>query len=172
MVLVYTISTALFESQDMFSLDPRLFLAQTEGSGSRLIHVSHAEIFSYARERNKPGYVLTMTLKMKLHTKLHTATEDCIRYTKWGPINSAHQQCHALTSCLCMAHVPHIFNGASNSSKMGCVRKMSLDFKHSPRTSFSVSWTVFMVREPRTVSERSGCVQVGKKMGVSFSSSN
>ena len=93
--IVYTISIALFELQDMFSLDPRLFLTQTEGSGSRLIHVSHAEVFSYARERNKPGYVLTMTLKMKLHTKLHTATEDCIRYTKWGPINSAMRSLHA-----------------------------------------------------------------------------
>ena len=67
----------------MFSLDPRLFLTQTEGSGSRLIirHgiYSHAEVFSHAREQNEPGYVLTMSPENEVthktahsHGRLHT----------------------------------------------------------------------------------------------------
>ena len=33
---------------------------------------------------------------------------------------------------------------------MGWLRKISRDFKHSPRISASVSWTFFPGREPRT----------------------
>ncbi len=46
--------------------------------------------------------------------------------------------------------LPHIFNGASSSSKIGWFKKTSLDFKQRFRTSFSVKWTVFMARELRT----------------------
>ena len=45
---------------------------------------------------------------------------------------------------------PHIFSGASSSSKMGCCRNNSLDLRHNPRTSASVIWTVFPGRLPRT----------------------
>lgn len=45
---------------------------------------------------------------------------------------------------------PHILRGASNSKRIGCERKISLDFKQSPRISFSVNWTFFPGRDPRT----------------------
>ena len=47
-------------------------------------------------------------------------------------------------------NLPHIFSGASSSSKMGCCRNNSLDLRHNPRTSASVIWTVFPGRLPRT----------------------
>lgn len=36
-------------------------------------------------------------------------------------------------------YVPQIFKGASNSSRIGCERNISRDFKQSPRISPSVS---------------------------------
>ena len=39
-------------------------------------------------------------------------------------------------------NVPHIFKGASNSNSIGWLRKISLDFKHKPRTSASASCTL------------------------------
>ena len=47
-------------------------------------------------------------------------------------------------------NLPQIFNGASSSSRMGCCRNISLDFKQSPRTSASVIWTDFPGRHPLT----------------------
>ena len=46
-------------------------------------------------------------------------------------------------------HPPHIFRGASSSSSIGWLRKMSLAFRHRPFTSFSANCTVFIVRVPR-----------------------
>lgn len=48
---------------------------------------------------------------------------------------------------------PQIFSGASNSSRIGCERKISRDFRQSPRISDSVSWTFLPGREPRTARE-------------------
>ena len=36
-------------------------------------------------------------------------------------------------------NLPQIFNGASSSKRIGCDRKISRDFKHSPRISDSVN---------------------------------
>ena len=47
-------------------------------------------------------------------------------------------------------YLPQIFKGASNSNRMGCCKKISRDFRHRPRTSFSVIWTVLPGRLPRT----------------------
>ena len=47
-------------------------------------------------------------------------------------------------------NLPQIFKGASSSSRIGWLRNSSLDFKHSPRISFSVSCTFFPGRDPRT----------------------
>lgn len=46
--------------------------------------------------------------------------------------------------------LPQIFNGASNSRRIGCDRKISRDFRHRPRISFSDNWTFFPGRAPRT----------------------
>lgn len=49
---------------------------------------------------------------------------------------------------------------------MGWLRKISRDFKHSPRISASVSWTFFPGREPRTeggVEKGGGGKEWGKK---------
>lgn len=48
------------------------------------------------------------------------------------------------------ADSPQIFSGASSSRRMGWLRKISLDFRHRPRISPSVSWTFFPGREPLT----------------------
>lgn len=48
-------------------------------------------------------------------------------------------------------NLPHIFNGASSSSSMGCDRKISLDFRHRPRISPSDSCTFLPGLAPRTV---------------------
>lgn len=45
---------------------------------------------------------------------------------------------------------PQILRGASSSSRMGWLRKISRDFRHSPRISFSVSCTFFPGRDPWT----------------------
>ena len=47
---------------------------------------------------------------------------------------------------------PQILRGASNSNKIGWLRKISLDFKQSPLTSASVNWTFLPGLEPRTTS--------------------
>lgn len=39
------------------------------------------------------------------------------------------------------SHLPQILRGASSSSRMGWLRKISLDFRHNPRISFSCSCT-------------------------------
>lgn len=46
---------------------------------------------------------------------------------------------------------PQIFSGASSSSRIGWLRKISLDFKHNPLISFSWSWTFLPGFDPRTV---------------------
>ena len=48
------------------------------------------------------------------------------------------------------AYSPQILRGASSSRRMGWLKKISLDFIHSPRISASVSWTFFPGLEPRT----------------------
>lgn len=48
-------------------------------------------------------------------------------------------------------YLPHIFSGASSSSRIGWLRKISLDFKHSPLISFSWSWTFLPGFDPLTV---------------------
>lgn len=53
------------------------------------------------------------------------------------------------------SYSPQIFKGASSSSRMGCERKISRDFKHNPRISDSVSWTFFPGLEPRTKNKHS-----------------
>ena len=50
---------------------------------------------------------------------------------------------------------PHIFNGASSSSRIGCWRKSSLDLRQSPRTSASVIWTVLPGLLPLTAMKNS-----------------
>ena len=55
-------------------------------------------------------------------------------------INEMHQQ----------ENSPQIFKGASNSNKIGWLRKISLDFKQRPLISFSVSCTFLPGRDPRT----------------------
>lgn len=50
-------------------------------------------------------------------------------------------------------HWPQIFRGASSSSRMGWLRKISLDLIQRPRTSASVIWTIFPGRLPRTGKE-------------------
>lgn len=47
-------------------------------------------------------------------------------------------------------YIPHILSGASSSNKMGCCRKISLDFKHNPRTSCSDIDTDLPGLHPRT----------------------
>merc|ERR1719319_1502986 len=42
------------------------------------------------------------------------------------------------------------FSGASNSSKMGCDKNSSLDFRQSPLISCSASWTFFPGLAPLT----------------------
>ena len=49
-----------------------------------------------------------------------------------------------------VATLPQIFRGASSSNRTGWFKKISLDFRHSPRTSDSVSCTFFPGRLPRT----------------------
>lgn len=45
---------------------------------------------------------------------------------------------------------PQILSGASSSSRMGWLRKISRDLMQRPRTSASVIWTIFPGRHPRT----------------------
>lgn len=47
--------------------------------------------------------------------------------------------------------LPQIFNGASNSRRMGCERNISLDLMQRLRISCSASCTAFPGRAPRTV---------------------
>lgn len=47
-------------------------------------------------------------------------------------------------------YLPQIFSGASSSSRIGWLRKISRDFKHNPRTSFSLKWTFLFGLAPRT----------------------
>lgn len=64
---------------------------------------------------------------------------------------------------------PQIFSGASNSSRIGCERKISRDFRQSPRISDSVSWTFLPGREPRTgESERKKLHLNNRKYCTSF----
>ncbi len=52
-----------------------------------------------------------------------------------------------MVKCLIL---PQILSGASNSRSIGCERKISLDLRHRPRISFSVSCTFLPGRDPRT----------------------
>jgi hypothetical protein len=47
-------------------------------------------------------------------------------------------------------YIPQIFSGASNSKRIGWLRKISRDLIHKPRTSASVICTIFPGRHPRT----------------------
>lgn len=49
---------------------------------------------------------------------------------------------------------PHILSGASSSSRIGWLRKISLDLMQSPRTSASVICTIFPGRHPRTAKQK------------------
>lgn len=49
---------------------------------------------------------------------------------------------------------PQILSGASSSSRMGWLRKISRDLMQRPRTSASVIWTIFPGRHPRTAAHR------------------
>ena len=51
-------------------------------------------------------------------------------------------------------YLPHIFKGASSSRRIGCERKISLDFKQRPRISFSVSCTFLPGLDPLTVEKK------------------
>lgn len=48
------------------------------------------------------------------------------------------------------AILPQILSGASSSSSIGWLRKISRDFRHNPRISFSVNWTFLPGLEPFT----------------------
>lgn len=50
----------------------------------------------------------------------------------------------------CVLSSPQILRGASNSKRMGWLRKISRDLRHSPRISLSVSCTFLPGREPLT----------------------
>lgn len=65
-------------------------------------------------------------------------------------------------------HSPQIFSGASSSSRIGWLRKISLDFKHSPLISFSWSWTFFPGFDPRTVGRSQKSVSKTSKILVLF----
>ena len=45
---------------------------------------------------------------------------------------------------------PQILRGASSSSRIGWLRKSSLDLRHRPLISVSVNWTFLPGRDPRT----------------------
>lgn len=49
-----------------------------------------------------------------------------------------------------MRALPQIFRGASSSRRMGWLRKISLDLRHSPRISFSASCTFLPGLDPFT----------------------
>lgn len=61
-------------------------------------------------------------------------------------------------------HLPHIFSGASSSSRIGWLRKISLDFKHSPLISFSWSWTFLPGFDPLTVGRNQKSVTQAKSI--------
>ena len=62
---------------------------------------------------------------------------------------------NVLPKCsLLQMYSPQIFRGASSSKRMGWLRKSSLDFKHSPRISFSVNWTFLPGRDPLTENKK------------------
>lgn len=48
------------------------------------------------------------------------------------------------------SHLPHIFNGASSSNRIGCDKKISRDLRHNPLISTSVNWTFLPGLAPRT----------------------
>lgn len=50
-------------------------------------------------------------------------------------------------------NLPQILSGASSSSSIGWLRKISRDFRHNPRISFSVNWTFLPGLEPFTENE-------------------
>lgn len=50
-------------------------------------------------------------------------------------------------------YLPHIFNGASSSNRMGCDKNISRDLRHSPRISPSESCTFLPGLAPRTVNK-------------------
>jgi hypothetical protein len=49
--------------------------------------------------------------------------------------------------------LPHILSGASNSSKIGWLRNISLDLTHKLLISASVNWTFFPGLDPRTIAK-------------------
>lgn len=49
---------------------------------------------------------------------------------------------------------PQIFRGASSSSRIGWLRKISRDLRQRPRISFSVSWTFLPGLEPFTLKQK------------------
>lgn len=50
-----------------------------------------------------------------------------------------------------MICLPHIFNGAPSSKRIGCDKNICCDFRHNPRISSSDSWTFSPDLSPRTV---------------------
>ena len=56
-----------------------------------------------------------------------------------------------ICNCICIWDSPQILRGASSSRRIGWLRKSSLDLRHRPRISVSVSWTFFPGRDPLTV---------------------
>lgn len=54
--------------------------------------------------------------------------------------------------------LPQILSGASSSNKMGWLKKISRDFRHRPRISFSVSCTFLPGREPCTGEKKNACL--------------
>jgi len=61
-----------------------------------------------------------------------------------------------------LKYSPHIFNGASSSSSMGCDRKISLDLRHRPLISPSDSWTFLPGLAPRTVEQLQQLLQMNR----------
>lgn len=63
----------------------------------------------------------------------------------WPP-----SQCQQYRPFSLEIYIPQILNGASSSSKIGCCKKISRDFKHRPLTSCSVICTDLPGRHLRT----------------------
>lgn len=100
--------------------------SSTRGTQDRLIFPFAAIIHQFRKRKQQLAFILC--LREDIH------------------LNAPHSQPRIKSQ-----HLPHIFSGASSSSRIGWLRKISLDFKHSPLISFSWSWTFLPGFDPLTV---------------------
>ena len=103
-------------------------------------HGAFAASYSNLRATND---IITMAIRLNLcraiNTK-HTDRQEMLQSTTHQSSQNRHMA----------ANWPQIFRGASSSRSIGWLRKISRDFKHRPRISFSASCTFLPGREPRT----------------------